>query len=182
MHRTKLRKLSIAGLFCALAVVGSLLSFPVLGSRCAPVQHMVNVLCGLLLGPGYGLGTAFCASLLRNLFGLGSLLAFPGSMFGALFCGLAYKQWKKLLPCLLAELLGTSLAGGLAAWPLAVLFLGETAAELAIYAYIFPFFLSTAAGTLLSGMLVISLQRAGLLQTLQGQLQTAKAEKEAGIC
>ena len=44
-------KLAIAGILCAVAVVGSTLSFPVLGSRCAPVQHMVNVMCALLLGP-----------------------------------------------------------------------------------------------------------------------------------
>ena len=70
------------------AVVGSMLQFPVFGSQCAPVQHMVNVICAVFLGPGYGVAVAFLASLLRNIFGLGSLLAFPGSMCGALLCGL----------------------------------------------------------------------------------------------
>ena len=51
---------------------------------------MVNILCAVLLGPGYGLGAAFAAALIRNLLGLGSLMAFPGSMFGALICGLVY--------------------------------------------------------------------------------------------
>ncbi len=36
-------RLSLAGLFTALAVVGSFISIPVGGSKCAPVQHMVNI-------------------------------------------------------------------------------------------------------------------------------------------
>ena len=96
MTKMNIKKLSIAGVFCAVAVVGSLFSFPVFGSKCAPVQHMINILCAVLLGPGYGVGVAFGASLIRNLLGLGSLMAFPGSMFGALLCGLAYKFSKNI--------------------------------------------------------------------------------------
>ena len=87
MNRTQ--KLCLAAVLCAVAVVGSLFNFPIAGSRCAPVQHMVNILCAVLLGPGYGVGAAFAASLIRNLLALGSPMAFPGSMLGALLCGLA---------------------------------------------------------------------------------------------
>ena len=80
----KTKKLALAGVLTALAVVGSFLSIPVAGSKCAPVQHMVNILAAVTLGPGWGVGIAFCASLLRNILGLGSLMAFPGSMVGAL--------------------------------------------------------------------------------------------------
>ncbi len=38
---------------------------------------MVNIFCAVLLGPGYGVMTAFVASLIRNLLGMGSLMAFP---------------------------------------------------------------------------------------------------------
>ena len=58
MEKTSVRKLALASMLTAVAVVGSTLSFPVLGSRCAPVQHMVNILCAVLLGPWYGLGVA----------------------------------------------------------------------------------------------------------------------------
>ena len=61
------KKLAMAGVLTALAVAGSLVSFPVAGSKCAPVQHMVNVLAAILLGPWWSVGIAFCASLLRNL-------------------------------------------------------------------------------------------------------------------
>ena len=69
------RKLVLAGVLTALAVVGSMISFPVAGSKCAPVQHMVNILAAVTLGPGWGVGIAFCASLLRNVMGIGSILA-----------------------------------------------------------------------------------------------------------
>ena len=69
MKKFSVKKLALAGMFCALCVVGSVFSFPMFGSKCAPVQHMVNVLCAVLLGPWYGVGAAFVASLLRNLLG-----------------------------------------------------------------------------------------------------------------
>lgn len=43
-----IKKLSTAGVLCAVAVAGSLISFPVFGSKCAPVQHMVNIFCAVL--------------------------------------------------------------------------------------------------------------------------------------
>ena len=63
MNQSNTKKLAIAGILCAVAVVGSLFTFPVLASKCAPIQHMVNVLCAVLLGPWYGVGVAFGASL-----------------------------------------------------------------------------------------------------------------------
>ena len=45
------RKLAMAGVLTALAVVGSFISFPIAGSKCAPVQHMVNIFAAVFLGP-----------------------------------------------------------------------------------------------------------------------------------
>lgn len=159
MVSTKTQKMVLAGVFCAIAVVGSLFSFPVLGSKCAPIQHMVNILCGVLLGPWYALGSAFAASLLRNLFGLGSILAFPGSMFGALLCGLVYRKKRSLTGALLGEVFGTGILGGLCAYPLAILFLGQNVGQLAFYVYIMPFLISTCGGALISGALLYHLQK-----------------------
>ena len=57
------KKLALAGVLTALAIVGSFISVPVAGSKCAPVQHMVNILAAVTLGPAWGVGIAFCASL-----------------------------------------------------------------------------------------------------------------------
>ena len=170
MKKTNTKKLAVAGVLCAVAVVGSLFSFPVFGSKCSPVQHMVNILCAVLLGPGYGLGAAFAASLIRNLLGLGSLMAFPGSMFGALLCGLVYSKTKNILATLLGEVFGTAILGGLCAYPVAIFFMGKSAAGLAFYAYIIPFLISTAGGALISAILLYSLKKTNALAPMQEAL------------
>ncbi len=48
-NRNLTKKVAMAGVLTALAVVGSMLSFPVAGSKCAPVQHMVNILAYILI-------------------------------------------------------------------------------------------------------------------------------------
>ena len=165
MKKINTKKLAVAGVFCAVAVAGSLLSFPVFGSKCAPVQHMVNILCAVLLGPGYGVGAAFAASLIRNLLGLGSLMAFPGSMFG-----LVYRKTQNIPLTLLGEVFGTAVLGGLCAYPVAIFLMGRSAADIAFYAYIIPFLISTAAGALISALLVGALKRMGALHSMQTAL------------
>ena len=167
MTKTNTKKLAIAGVFCAVAVVGSMFSFPVFGSKCSPVQHMVNILGAVLLGPGYGLGAAFAAALIRNLLGLGSLMAFPGSMFGALVCGVVYAKTKNIFGTLIGEVFGTAILGGLCAYPVAIFFMGQSAAGLAFYAYIIPFLISTVAGAMISAVLIYSLKKSGVLHTMQ---------------
>ena len=97
--KTNSRKLTLAGIFVAISVVGSFFQVPVFGSKCAPIQHLMNIMGAVFLGPGYAVGAAFASSLIRNLLGLGTLLAFPGSMCGALLSGLLYHYFKKLPPC-----------------------------------------------------------------------------------
>ncbi|WP_405725800.1 energy coupling factor transporter S component ThiW [Anaerotignum sp.] len=165
MTNTRTKKLCVAGILCAVAVVGSLFSFPVFGSKCAPIQHMVNILCAVMLGPWYGVGVAFCASLIRNLMGLGSLMAFPGSMLGALLCGIAFWKSRNIPLTLLAEVFGTGILGGLCAYPIAILFMGMQAGEIAFYAYIIPFLVSTVGGAVISAVLLGSLKNTGVLDT-----------------
>lgn len=160
------RKLALAGILTAVAVAGSLISFPVAGSKCAPVQHMVNVLAAVTLGPGWGVGIAFCASLIRNLAGIGSLMAFPGSMVGALCCGLMYAACKKISLTCIAEALGTGILGGLAAYPVAKLLMGLAPAGLCVY--MIPFLISTVAGSILAFVLVSILKKNGVLYQMQG--------------
>ena len=62
MNKTNTKKLAIAAVFCAVAVVGSLFSVPVFGSKCSPVQHMVNILCAVLHRTGLWTGAAFAAA------------------------------------------------------------------------------------------------------------------------
>ena len=136
----------------AAAVAGSLISVPVAGSKFAPVQHMVNVFAAVMLGPWWGIGIAFCASLIRNLLGIGSLLAFPGSMVGALCCDLVFRLTRKLSLTCVAEALGTGILGGLAAYPVAKLLMGLAPAGFTVY--MIPFFISTFTGSVLAFILL----------------------------
>ena len=166
-NRLNVKKLAVASLLCAVAVVGSMLQFPVFGSQCAPVQHMVNVICAVFLGPWYGVVVAFAASLLRNALSLGSLLAFPGSMCGALLCGLVYWKTKNLPATLVGEVFGTGIIGGLLSYPIAIAFMGKVAGSIGYTAYVVPFLISTVAGSILAGILVKALEKGGVLKALR---------------
>ena len=166
MNRARIKKIVLCAVLADIAVVGSMFSFPILGSRCAPIQHMVNIICAVFLGPGYGVACAFLASLLRNLFGLGSLMAFPGSMIGALCCGLMYWKTKKLLLTVVAEIFGTGILGGLASYPIAAFVMGNTKA--ALFTFVPSFLVSTAVGAAISVLVLSALKRTHVLSALEG--------------
>ena len=169
MRNLFVKKLALAGMLCAVAVVGSLFQFPVFGSQCAPVQHMVNVICAVFLGPWWGVAVAFVASTLRNILTLGSPMAFPGSMCGAALCGLVYWKSRNLPGTLCAEVIGTGVIGGLAAYPVAKLVMGLTPETYTVY--IVPFLISTVAGSVLAGILVAALRRSGAFRSLGAGLE-----------
>ena len=132
---------------------------------------MVNVLCAVLLGPWYGVAVAFVASLLRNLLGLGSLLAFPGSMCGALLCGLVYHKTKNL-PGHTCAVRFSAPASSAACWPglwLCAL-MGKAAGDIAFYAYIVPFLVSTVGGSIIAGVVLIALEKNSTLKKMQASL------------
>ena len=128
---------------------------------------MINILCAVLLGRYYGVGVAFCARTLRLVLGRGSILAFPGSMWGALLSGIVYHRTGNLLLTLLAEVFGTGILGGLSAYPLAILVLGKSAGQIAFYTYVVPFLISTIGGSLLAGILLYALRSTGALQQIK---------------
>ncbi len=159
------KKLALSGMFIAFTVVTSAFYIPVGASKCFPVQHMVNVLSAVFLGPFYGTAIAFCTSLIRNLLGTGSLLAFPGSMAGALCCGLIYKYTKKLVLTYAGEIFGTGIIGGLLSFPVARLIMGNTQA--ALFMYVIPFLISTIGGTAAAALLVGVLRRTHVFRSFR---------------
>ncbi len=162
------RKLSAAGMLVALGVCLSAFSIPVGASRCFPIQHLINVLAGIFLGPVYGTAMAFCTSLIRNLMGTGSLLAFPGSMVGACLCGIAYQRTHKLLWTYAGEVFGTGILGGALCWPVAVFIMGK---EAALFTYVPAFLISTLGGTCMAALLLAILARSRALEALKGLLE-----------
>ena len=166
MKKLNLKKLTVTAILAAVAVVGSLFSFPVFGSKCAPVQHL---LCAVTVGPWWALAQAFIASLIRNLLGLGSPLAFPGSMCGALLGGLLYKYGKKLPFAYLGEVAGTGIIGGMLSYPVAYLVMGNKAA--ALFTFVVPCLISTCGGTLIAIIITLPLKKSGLLGRMKESLE-----------
>lgn len=148
----QLRKLTYAALLVAIGTLSAHLVYIPAGiSRCFPVQHAINVIGAVLLGPDYALAAAFLIACLRNMLGTGSLLAFPGGMIGALLAGLAYRRWHSIPAAMAGEVFGTGILGGLTAWLLAVLLLDSKAAA---WFFIPPFLISTAGGSIIAGLLL----------------------------
>lgn len=168
MKENNTKKIAITAMMAAIAVVGSTFSFPIFGSKCAPVQHMVNVLCAVFLGPWYGLAAAFIASVIRNLLGLGTLLAFPGSMCGALLSGLLYRKFQTLPAAYAGEVFGTAVIGGILAFPIARLVMGNAGA--ALFTFVVPFLVSTAGGTAIADVITGVMKGTGVMAVLKTQL------------
>lgn len=168
MKKTNIHKLCMAAFLTALAVVGSMFSFPFLGAKCSPIQHLVNIIAGVYLGPWWALGAGFCAALIRNITGLGSPLAFPGSMIGAFLCGGVY-HWifkgrslaVRLPSAYIGELFGTSVLGGMASYPIALFIMGNEKATL--FGFVFPFFVSCVVGTVAAAVIVTVMKRTKVL-------------------
>lgn len=142
------KKLTFTALFIAIGVLSAHLIFiPVGISKCFPVQHAINVLLSVLLGTRYSVGAAFCTSLLRNILGTGSLLAFPGSMIGAALSGLLYKKTNSVWGAVCGEVFGTGVIGGIAAFPVAKYIIGS---EVGALFFIVPFLVSTIGGSIIA--------------------------------
>ena len=168
MKKTDIHKLCMAAFLTALAVVGSeFFHFQFLTSKCSPTQHFVNILAGVYLGPWWAMGSAFCASLIRNLFGTGTLLAFPGSMIGAFLSGVMF-HWVfkknslavRLPAAYVGELFGTSVLGAMCAVPIAVFIMGR---EATLFGYVPGFFISCVVGTVIAAVVVTIMKRTRVL-------------------
>ncbi len=159
MQTTK--KLAFSGLLSALGVAASAFYIPIGAAKCFPVQAMINVLSGVILGPFYAAGIAFTISTLRIFTGTGSLLAYPGSMIGAFLCGILYSRFRKLPFAYFGELFGTGILGALAAYPIVTRLLSKNAA---LFTYVIPFTLSSFAGSTIALIFVGILMRTKLFR------------------
>ena len=139
----KAKKITAMALFVALGTAAGMFHIPILGAKAFPVQHAINVLAAVIFGPGPAVLIAFLIGLLRNILAMGTLLAFPGGMVGALVAGLMYRAFQRNYAAAVGEVIGTGVLGALLSVPLARLLLGQ---EATAFAYIIPFGLSSLAG------------------------------------
>ncbi len=156
----KTKRVALAVILAAVAVAFSPIFIPVGISKCFPAQHMVNVLAAVMLGPLYAVCIAAVAGIIRNILGLGTLLAFPGGMIGAFLAGLAYKVSKNMYLAGAGEVIGTGFLGALAsAAIIAPVFMGKT---MALATLIIAFSVSSLGGTIIALVALHLLRKAGI--------------------
>ena len=156
----KVRKIVLAGLFAAMAVLLSGIHFPVGPIKAFPFQHMVNIVAGVMIGPWYAAIAALIAGIIRNAIGTGTLFAFPGGIPGAIVVGLVFR-WVRRDWAALTEPVGTGLIGV----PLTVFLLGPILGKQFAFALLFPaFMMSSVPGSIIGYVLLKALRRTSVLK------------------
>ncbi|WHE06001.1 energy coupling factor transporter S component ThiW [Thermoanaerobacterium thermosaccharolyticum] len=152
-----IKKITYSAMLIAIGVVfANFIFFPVGVSKTTPIQHIINVISAVTLGPGYAVLIAFSISIIRNIIGTGTLLAFPGSMIGALFAGLLYKMTSKKIFAVLGEVFGTGIVGGLVAFPIAKYIIGK---DVGAFFFVTPFLINTVTGSIIAFIILEILDR-----------------------
>jgi len=155
-----LRTLTTMAVLIALGVVCSYLgAIPMFGAKLFPAQAAIDVIAAVTIGPWFGGIVALAIALLRIALGTGSILAIPGSFFGAVLAGLLFRATRSTLAAMLGEVLGTGVIAAIVAYPMAVAFLHK-AASIGLFFYVIPFGSSSLAGALLGGVVAAALGRA----------------------
>ncbi|GGI41898.1 energy coupling factor transporter S component ThiW [Mammaliicoccus stepanovicii] len=160
MNKTKL--MTLTALLTAINVtLSTFITIPIGPIKAMPMQHLINVICAVILGPWYGLLQALLSSTVRNILGIGTIFAFPGSMIGVLLASLLYKYRRKLYLASLGEVVGTGVIGSIVCIPISWL-LGF--GNLAFWPLFISFLLSSLFGAIASYIILISFERRGILK------------------
>jgi energy coupling factor transporter S component ThiW len=161
------RKVAYAVVLTALAVVLSPFFIPVGPVKAFPVQSMINVLAGVILGPWYALAVAVAASIIRNATGTGTLFAFPGSMIGAFLVGYAYVFTRNIYVAALGEIVGTGFIAAFVSTLLVAPALMNRAMDAT--ALVIPFLAAAVSGSIIGVLGLVALQRAGVVKRMKAE-------------
>ena len=159
---TDTRKVAYAVVLVAIGVaLAPYTSFPIGIAKVNPTQHFVNVLGAVILGPWWAMIIAAIIAVIRNVMGVGTLLAFPGGMIGAFLAGLLYLRKRRVYEGAIGEIVGTGfIAPVVSAMFVAPVLMGKA---IPLFALIPSFLASTVAGAVLGVLAVNLLQRAGIV-------------------
>lgn len=158
--QTSTRKVAQAVILVAVGVALSpFTSVPIGIAIVNPTQHFVNVVGAILLGPWWAMTMAAIIGVLRNALGVGTLLAFPGGMIGALVAGYAFRYTRNLYLGTLGEIIGTGILGAVVSGLLvAPVLMGEA---IGLGVLIASFLASAVVGAVLGLFALKALEGAG---------------------
>ncbi|MDR3348671.1 MAG: energy coupling factor transporter S component ThiW [Acidaminococcales bacterium] len=170
LSRARLRRMVLLSMLAAIGVVLSpILRVPGM----APMQHFINVICAVLLGPWYALACALLIAIIRmSLLGI-NLLALTGAVFGAPLAGVFYRATGYLPAAAAGEIIGTGIIGAMVSYPVMAFVYGN--AEVALFTYIPSFIAGTVIGGVLGTVFLQALKRQGTLRRLIDRLWEGKA-------
>lgn len=159
---TDTRQVAYAVVLVAIGVaLAPYTSFPIGIAKVNPTQHFVNVLGAVMLGPWWAMIIAAIIGVIRNVMGVGTLLAFPGGMIGALLAGFLYRRKRKVYEGAIGEVIGTGfIAPVVSALFVAPILMGKAIPLLAL---IPSFLASTVAGSVLGVLAIKLLQQADII-------------------
>jgi len=160
---TDTRRVAYAVVLVAIGVaLAPYTSFPIGIAKVNPTQHFVNVLAAVLLGPWWAVTVAAVIAVIRNVMGVGTLLAFPGGMIGAFLAGLLYRRTRNVYAGAGGEILGTGLIAPVVSAFMVAPFLMDKVIPL--FALVPSFLTSTIAGAALGLLALDLLKRADIIE------------------
>ncbi len=154
------KKISFAGFLIALAISLSSLYVPTAFAKAFFVQHFINLVAAVTLNPFLAVMVAFSTSLVRNISGTGTILAFPGSMIGAFLSAVLYARYKSVIAAYVGEIIGTGLLGSQVAALLGDLVLNKKGMGSVL---LVPFMVSTLVGATLALTLIYAMKKRNIL-------------------
>ncbi|MEM1994767.1 MAG: energy coupling factor transporter S component ThiW [Nitrososphaerales archaeon] len=171
------KKVALLAVFIALGVALSIYpgSIPVGPTKVFPFQHMINGILGVILGPWYAAVAALVIGVLRISIGTGTIFALPGGIPGAIVVGILYRYMSKSRWVPLTEPLGTGIGALVSAFIVAPIihappipaaawaWLGLTAQW---QLFLAAFWASSVPGAILGFIVVLALEKRGLLAKL----------------
>lgn len=162
----KLRKIVLLALLVAIGfVLSPILRVPGM----APMQHFINVVTAVLLGPNYALLGAIAISILRmTLLGI-NILALTGSVFGAVLAGLLYQYTNKIWAAVIGEVIGTGIIGAIISF-YAVSFLYGSK-EVALFTFVPSFIMGTLIGTTVAYLFLKKLLSESILSNIKAKIE-----------
>jgi energy coupling factor transporter S component ThiW len=173
-------------------IIAPLLWFPFFTTKAYPGQHLINALAGVMLGPWWAAAAAILIGIVRNIFGIGTIYAFPGGIPGGVVVGLVYLVTRRSKrPAIrylaaLAEPIGTVLIGGTLSLAVIAPIIGDPRLLGAVEQYglwrFLPVFwsgwaLSSIPGSVAGYLVLLALDRIGVMSRILG-LQAAIQAKQ----
>jgi len=121
LRSSRNKRIATSAIFVGVGLILSYINvfayFEIVGSKINPYAHLINGMMGVLVGLSLACTTALAIAILRFTLGIGSILAFPGGISGAVIAGTIGYVLRKKKPeyvdyAALTDPLGTVFIGG----------------------------------------------------------------------